>query len=165
MRAFQLCLAALAFATATSAGIVDAATISVITPQKTHELESAFVEKGQLWIAQSDLKKINGFELKPEGVCYKSMCIPLPSNPGDWVKKSAAGAFFNLSAFAKKMGQQYCADDKKTVFSFAEVPDLANRKLPSGKAPNFKLKDRQGKTVQLSDFRGKKVLLWTFASW
>lgn len=157
-------LAAFTFIVA-SAGAVDAATISVITPEKTLALDSAFVEKGELWIAQSDLKQVNGFELKPEGVCYKSMCIPLPKNSAAWVKKSAAGSFFNLSAFAKKMDQQFVVDEKKEVFSFAAVPDLANRNLPSGKAPNFKLKDRKGKTVRLSDFRGKKVLLWTFASW
>lgn len=157
-------LAAFAVFTMASAGVANAA-VSVITPEKTFTLEAAFVEKGELWIPQSDLKKVNGFELKPEGVCYKSMCIPLPKNNAAWIKKSTAGSFFNLTAFAKKMDQQFVTDAKKEVFSFAAVPDLANRQLPLGKAPNFKLKDRKGKTVRLSDFRGKKVLIWTFASW
>ena len=32
-------------------------------------------------------------------------------------------------------------------------------------APDFELKDRDGNVVRLSDFRGKKVLLVTWASW
>ncbi len=32
-------------------------------------------------------------------------------------------------------------------------------------APDFALPDREGRTVRLSDFRGKRVLLLTWASW
>jgi len=32
-------------------------------------------------------------------------------------------------------------------------------------APDFALPDRDGKMVRLSDFRGKKVLIVTWASW
>ena len=35
----------------------------------------------------------------------------------------------------------------------------------SGEAPNFKLQDLNGKTVQLSDFKGKPVLLDFWATW
>ena len=32
-------------------------------------------------------------------------------------------------------------------------------------APDFALPDREGKLVRLSDFKGKKVLIVTWASW
>ena len=35
----------------------------------------------------------------------------------------------------------------------------------AGQVPDFALPDRNGKTVRLSDFRGKKVLIVTWASW
>jgi thiol-disulfide isomerase/thioredoxin len=35
----------------------------------------------------------------------------------------------------------------------------------SGEAPNFKLRDLNGKTVQLSDFKGKPVVLDFWATW
>jgi hypothetical protein len=145
--------------------LVSAETITVITPKEVLKLESAYLEGDDLWVDSSDLKKVNGFEIKAEGVCYGSICIPMPANKGEWVKKKDATSFFNVTAFAKKLKQQFATDDKKTVFSFAPIPDLASRELPSGKAPELILKDRKGKTVKLSDFRGKKVLLWTFASW
>ena len=37
--------------------------------------------------------------------------------------------------------------------------------LVTGQAPDFALPDRNGKIVRLSDFRGKKVVLVTWASW
>ncbi|HIA47196.1 MAG TPA: redoxin domain-containing protein [Candidatus Hydrogenedentes bacterium] len=32
-------------------------------------------------------------------------------------------------------------------------------------APDFEIADRNGKMIRLSDYRGKKVLLVTWASW
>jgi peroxiredoxin len=37
--------------------------------------------------------------------------------------------------------------------------------IRGGMAPDFELSDREGNPVRLSDFRGKKVLLLTWASW
>jgi peroxiredoxin len=37
--------------------------------------------------------------------------------------------------------------------------------LASNVAPEFKLPNLKGETVRLSDLRGKKVLLITWASW
>jgi len=37
--------------------------------------------------------------------------------------------------------------------------------LRGGEAPDFELMGRDGELVRLSDFRGKKVLLLTWASW
>mgnify|MGYP000533657308 FL=1 len=37
--------------------------------------------------------------------------------------------------------------------------------IRGGMAPDFELNDREGNPVRLSDFRGKKVLLLTWASW
>ena len=48
----------------------------------------------------------------------------------------------------------------------AAVVGLAalHRRTP-GLAPDFAVPDRKGKIVHLSDFRGKKVLVITWASW
>ena len=37
--------------------------------------------------------------------------------------------------------------------------------LRSAMAPDFELPNREGELVRLSDFRGKKVLIVTWASW
>jgi len=45
------------------------------------------------------------------------------------------------------------------------VPSSRKAFLDSAVAPDFELVDRNGDTVKLSNFRGKKVLIITWASW
>src|SRR5262249_11060441 len=51
-----------------------------------------------LWVHKSDLPKINGFELKPQGACRADVCIPIG-------KEMMRGEYFNLTSFAGKIGQ------------------------------------------------------------
>jgi hypothetical protein len=111
-----------------------------------------------LWIRKSDLKRINRFEVKPQGACRDDICIPIPSD-------MLRGGNFNLTAFAKKVGQTVVVDNDESVWSFGEIPLLRGGFLNSRVAPDFAVPDRRGRTVRLSDFKGKKVLLVTWASW
>jgi hypothetical protein len=49
--------------------------------------------------------------------------------------------------------------------SFGEIPVLRGAFYNSRIAPDFAVPDRTGKLVHLSDFRGKKALVITWASW
>jgi len=111
-----------------------------------------------LWVRSADLSRINDFQIKPEGVCRADMCIPVAKG---WKR----GEYFNLSAFAKKLGQSVVVDSESRVWSFGEIPAIRGGFLNSRIAPDFALPDRKNRTVHLSDFRGKKVLLFTWASW
>lgn len=42
---------------------------------------------------------------------------------------------------------------------FFKKPKLLS---PGAKAPDFSVQDHHGKTVQLSDLRGKRVLMWFY---
>jgi hypothetical protein len=111
-----------------------------------------------LWVRKSDLPRINKFELKPQGACRDDICIPIPSN-------MTRGGYFNYSAFAKKVGQTVVADTDEGVWSLGEMQMLRGGFLKSRVAPDVAIPDRRGRTVHLSDFKGKKVLLVTWASW
>jgi cytochrome oxidase Cu insertion factor (SCO1/SenC/PrrC family) len=56
-------------------------------------------------------------------------------------------------------------DAKHQVWVFGPRSDHQNAFVASLAAPNFTLPDMNGKMHSLSDFRGKKVLLVTWASW
>lgn len=111
-----------------------------------------------LWIQKADLPRINGFELKPQGACREDICIPIPQS-------MTRGTTFNLTAFASRVGQRVVADSESRVWSFAEIPVVRGAYLQSRMAPDVSVPDRKGRAVRLSQFRGKKVLLVTWASW
>jgi hypothetical protein len=111
-----------------------------------------------LWIKKTDLPRVNGFELKPQGACRADICIPVP-------RAMTRGAYFNLTAFAQRVGQRMIADPVARVWSFGEIPVVRGSFLEGRIAPDFVVPDRGGRPVRLSQFRGKKVLLVTWASW
>jgi hypothetical protein len=112
----------------------------------------------ELWVRKADLPRINGFELKPQGACRDDLCIPVP-------RTMTEGDYFNLSAFAGRTGQALVAEPAARVWSFGEMPALRGAFLESRIAPDVAVPDRTGRTVRLSSFRGKKVLVVTWASW
>jgi hypothetical protein len=116
------------------------------------------VEADALWIQTADLPGINGFALKPQGACRDDICIPVP-------RAMLRGTQLNLTAFAQRIGQRVVADPAMRVWSFGEIPVMRGAFLESRLAPDFAVPDRKGRVVRLSQFRGKKVLVVTWASW
>ena len=111
-----------------------------------------------LWVRKNNLPDINGFTIKPEGACRAEVCVPIP-------KDMMRGQYFNLTAFSKKIGQSVVSDFEARVWSFGEIPVFRGAFLESRIAPDFAVPDRKGRIVHLSDFRGKKLLVTTWASW
>jgi len=125
---------------------------------------------GDLWITTDELTRATGFEVKPQGVCRKELCFPLPSaRKSEFViTRGANGSkvqWFNLSAFARMLHQPVAYDAALATWYFGPRPEVQNNYLGSFQAPNFTLPDMDGKPHSLSDFRGKKVLIITWASW
>lgn len=113
--------------------------------------------KDALWVKTRDLPAINEFELKPQGACRADLCIPI-------AKDMLRGDYFNLTAFAKRIGQPVVADVDAQVWSFGEIQSLRGTFLQGRMAPDF-TPDRGGRPVHLAALRGKKVLVVTWASW
>ena len=119
-----------------------------------------------LWITTSDLARATRFVIKPQGVCRDELCFPLPKNrKADFISKKDATTWFNLSNFARLIKQSFVADQKNNVWYFGVRAEERNVYITSLEAPNFTLPDLNGKLHSLADFRGKKVLLVTWASW
>ena len=69
-----------------------------------------------------------------------------------------------MLAFAGLVHQPVAHDAALSTWYFGERSDQQQR-LASLEAPNFTLPDVNGKPHSLADFKGKKVLLVTWASW
>lgn len=115
-----------------------------------------------LLIDPEDLSRVNGFELKPEGACYKEMCIPMND---DLLIEQDGRQWFSLSAFSDLLGQSYVVDTEAAVWSFAEIPAKRESMMVNAMAPDFEIKDRQGKVIRMTDLKGKKALIVTWSSW
>jgi len=121
-----------------------------------------------LWVTTADLTRATGFVVKPQGVCRKELCFPLPKNrKSEFLVSAKQGRvqWFNLSAFARLLHQPVAYDAALATWYFGPRPEVQNNFLASFQAPNFTLPDMDGKPHSLSDFRGKKVLIVTWASW
>jgi hypothetical protein len=160
-------LVAIAVVLAISACIAAAKEIrtTVIYDDVATEINPADQETGQLWITPADLTRATHFEIKPQGVCRAELCFPLPkARKQEFLRKDGAKNWFNLLAFAQLVQQPVAHDDALSIWYFGLRSDQ-RQTLASLQAPNFTLPDINGKMHSLSDFRGKKIFLVTWASW
>lgn len=119
-----------------------------------------------LWITISDLARATRFVIKPQGVCRDQLCFPLPkARKSEFISKKGSTTWFNLSEFARLIKQPFASDQKNGVWYFGTRSEEQSGYLTSLTAPDFTLPDLNGKLHSLSDFRGKRVLLVTWASW
>ena len=129
---------------------------TVLYDDRTVKLDQIRPDPEDLWVRSADLPRINDFTLKPQGACRADMCIPVP-------KELKSGPWFNLTGFARRLHQASVNDS--VVWSFGELPVVRGDFYRSRIAPDFAVPDRKGRIVHLSDFRGKRVLVVTWASW
>lgn len=140
--------------------------VVVLFADRVVSVERTLEDPTDLWVTADDLTKINGFAIKPEGVCWDQICIPTAgANDGELLVNRDGDQWINLTALARKLGQSYVVDRDARVWSFSAIPAARSSFLESGLAPDFELPNRAGKNVSLSQFRGKKVLIVTWASW
>jgi AhpC/TSA family len=146
--------------------VVEAGVRVVIYDNRTTEVapSPATLNTDDLWVTLADLKRATGFVIKPQGVCRDELCFPIPkARRSAFLFKQRSTTWFNLSEFARLLRQPVARE--KEVWYFGPRHDEQNAFIGSLIAPDFKLPDMNGKQHSLSDFRGKKVLLITWASW
>ena len=139
---------------------------TILTVDSTTKVANPFISGDELYIPQDEVAAATGFDIKPEGACRGGLCIPLDnSTEAGFFRKVDDRDYFNVSKLAARLKQPVVVDREHKVWSFGPVPAAQASSLDSALAPDFALADREGKLVRLSDFRGKKVLLLTWASW
>ena len=140
--------------------------VTVLYDDREIEVERTLADPNDLWILPADLPEVNGFELKPEGACLDELCVPVRQDQDSEMYVTRRGeGWFNVTELARRLEQAYVADHDQGVWSFGEIPVTRTSFVRSAMAPDFELPNREGEFVRLSDFRGKKVLIITWASW
>ena len=166
MRKFSLPLTALALLLAAPLLVrAEQARATIVYDDVATQVTLAHADATQVWITTDDLTRATRFELKPQGVCRDQLCFPVPkARASEFVRKDSGKTLFNLLAFAQLVKQPVAHDQALSTWYFGQRADQREG-LSSLQAPDFTLPDMAGKMHSLSNFRGKKVLLVTWASW
>lgn len=115
-----------------------------------------------LWLDRDEAAAATGWALRPEGLCRGDVCVPVPR---DRDAAFAADDKVNIAAFWDLLGMPAAHSRNGDVWALGETADNRTASLRSLDAPDFTLPDLHGVAHSLSDYRGKKVLLATWASW
>lgn len=115
----------------------------------------------ELWLTPAQLEEATGWALRPEGLCKAGACVPLRGEAATL----AGGEHVHASALWSALERPVLHDAAHATWMLGEAAEDRARQLASLEAPDFTLPDIEGKLHSLSDFRGKKVLLATWASW
>ena len=138
--------------------------ITILYGDRPASVADATVEGGNLWLSTDDLHAATGWELKPQGACLGEVCVPIPSGrETDFIR--ADGRQFNLTALARHLHQPVVHDDQHAVCFFGEAAGARTDARQSPQAPDFTLPDLDGRWHSLSEYRGRKILLVSWASW
>jgi len=111
-----------------------------------------------LWMSAADAAIVTGWTLKPEGMCRADLCVPMPAS-------AVAGGQVDVAAFWHRLGGPVIASEGRDIWALGAPADARNAALEALEAPDFTLPDVDGVPRTLSQLRGKKVFLATWASW
>ena len=136
--------------------------VTLLHEQSETRTETALVKNEDLWLSPRELELATGWAMKPEGFCLGDVCVPVPSgNRSHYVD----GDRVNAAAFWRRLGKAVAHDASGEVWVLGSGASDRAASLQSLEAPDFALPDLAGATHTLSQQRGKKVLLVTWASW
>ena len=137
--------------------------ITVLHEQRETSWPDVAAAGDDLWLDGPAIAQATGWSWKPEGLCHGDVCVPLPP-------RAAAGEFvrdgqLNLAAMWRHSGQPVVHDGAARTWVLGSGAAQRSAMLATLQAPDFALPDLDGHVHRLSQYRGRKVVLATWASW
>jgi hypothetical protein len=136
--------------------------VTLLTDGGEFTVPGAEASATTLWCPARDAEAATGWVAKPEGLCRGPVCVPLPAGRE---RELVDGDRIDLAALWRHLGRPAVHSDRGHVWVLAQSARDRAAALASLEAPDFALPDPTGRMHRLSEHRGKKVLLVTWASW
>ena len=111
----------------------------------------------ELRSSAADFASRTGWVAKPEGLCKGAMCVPLPAGP-------AGDATLDLAVVAERLGMPVLHDEAHGVWALGPAT-VSGRALDTAEVPELTLPDLEGRPFSLSSLRGKRMVVFAWASW
>ena len=115
---------------------------------------------GEFSVAKEDFEGALGWNLKAEGLCKGTVCIPARVLAG-----LTNGIEIDLVEFARVTNQNIVVDQERKIAALGEHANTRSEAMTTLDAPDFTLPDIHGKQVSFSDFNRRKRLLLAWSSW
>ena len=109
-----------------------------------------------LEIAKEDFEAQTGWVLKPEGACKGDRCVPLPA-------LDPAAQTVDIRLLSAALGMPIVENAGHGVYAVG--PESGGPLLAGAECPDITLPDLDGNEVSISSFRGRKVVIVSWASW
>ncbi|TAJ38228.1 MAG: redoxin domain-containing protein [Reyranella sp.] len=126
----------------------------ILTPTDALDVKA----RDGLWMTAADAERVTGWTLKAEGMCRAELCVPMPA-------LAVRGNEVDVAAFWTKLGGPVVSTEAHDVWALGAPADERNAALAGLQAPDFTLPDIDGTPRSLSQLRGRKVFVATWASW
>ena len=136
--------------------------VTLLTDAGEFTVPGAEASATTLRVPARDAEAATGWVAKPEGLCRGPVCVPLPAGRE---REFADGGRIDLAALWRHLGQPAVHSDRGDAWVLAQSARDRAATLAALEAPDFTLPDAAGRLHRLSEHRGKKVLLVTWASW
>ena len=136
--------------------------VTMLTERGEIAAPEARAEGERLWLTDADLEATTGWSMKREGLCRGAVCVPIP--PGREADFGRDGRI-DAAALWRHLGKPVRQSEDGSVWLLGEGARDRAAGLLSLAAPDFTLPDPAGRMHSLSECRGKKVLLVSWASW
>jgi hypothetical protein len=135
---------------------------TLLTESGEFDATEAEVAGDALWLSAGDAEAAAGWVAKTEGLCRGEVCVPLPAGRE---REFVRGSRVNVAALWRHLGRPVAHSERGHVWALGGSARDRAATLRSLDAPDFTLPDASGRPHSLSDYRGKKVFLVTWASW
>ena len=136
--------------------------VTVLTESGEWVVAAGEASGDALWLPAREAEAATGWAAKPQGLCKGEVCVPLPAGRED---EFVRGGRVNVAALWHHLGRPVVHGERGDAWVLAESARDRAAALRSLEAPDFALPDVYGRMHSLRDYRGKKVLLVTWASW
>jgi hypothetical protein len=123
----------------------------------------AEVQGDHAWLAPDDIARATGWRIEARGLCRGAVCMPVADAARAELVRGDGR--LDLAVLARLRGQPIVRDAAGTAWALGHDGEARASVRRSLEAPDFALPDLAGRVHRLSEHRGRKVLLASWASW